>query len=60
MGFEKGVIKRVAEVYPDLHVKLMAIHDSIKELMVSCQNRHYYESSMQGSYPIKKSSGTCA
>jgi hypothetical protein len=54
MGFEKGVIKRLAETYPSLHVKLMAIHDNIKDLMTPFQNKHYYEPSMQGSYSIKK------
>ena len=54
MGFEKGVIRRLAESYPDLHVKLMAIHDNIKDLMSPFQNKHYYEPSMQGSYSIKK------
>ena len=54
MGFEKGVIRRLAETYPDLHVKLMSIHDNIKDLMTPFQNKYYYEPSMQGSYSIKK------
>jgi hypothetical protein len=54
MGFEKGVIRRLAETYPELHVKLMKIHDNIKDLMSPFQNKHYYEPNMQGSYSIKK------
>ena len=54
MGFEKGVIRRLVETYPELHVKLMAIHDNIKDLMTPFQNKHYYKPSMQGSYSIKK------
>ena len=30
MKFEKGVIKRLAELYPDLANHLMNIHDNIK------------------------------
>lgn len=53
MGFEKGVIRKLAQNYPDLHVKLMCIHDNIKDLMTPFQNKHYYHPKMQGSYSIK-------
>lgn len=53
MGFEKGVIRKLAQNYPDLSVKLMAIHDNIKDLMTPFQNKHYYHPKMQGSYSIK-------
>ena len=34
MGFEKGVIKKLAKQYPDLSNHLMNIHDNIQDLMV--------------------------
>ena len=53
MGFEKGRIKRLAELYPDLKNHLMNIHDNIKDLMVPFRNKDYYNRAMQGSYSIK-------
>jgi len=54
MGFEKGVIRKLAEIYPEFNHKLMAIHDNIKDLMTPFANKDYYVPSMQGSYSIKK------
>ena len=53
MSFEKGVIKRLAEQFEDLHVELMNIHDNMSDLMVPFQKKHYVTPSMQGSYSIK-------
>ena len=53
MGFEKGRIKRLAELYPDLKDHLMNIHDNIKDLMVPFRNKDYYNRTMKGSYSIK-------
>lgn len=53
MGFEKGRIKRLAELYPDLKDHLMNIHGNIKDLMVPFRNKDYYNRAMQGSYSIK-------
>ena len=53
MSFEKGRIRRLAELYPDLADHLMNIHDHIVDLMVPFQKRHYYCRTMQGSYSIK-------
>lgn len=53
MGFEKGVIKKLAEVYPDLADHLMNIHDNIKDLMTPFSKKYYYLPEMQGSYSIK-------
>lgn len=53
MGFEKGRIKRLAELYPDLRNHLMNIHDNICDLMVPFRNKDYYNRAMQGSYSIK-------
>lgn len=54
MGFEKSVIKNLAEMYPDLREHLMNIHDNIKDIMLPFQKQWYYTKEMQGSYSIKK------
>ncbi len=53
MSFEKGVIKNLAKMYPDLSDNLMNIHDNIVDLMVPFYNRDYYTKDMKGSYSIK-------
>lgn len=53
MGFEKGVIAKLAEALPDLQEELMGIRDSIKDLMAPFQKGHYYMGAMGGSYSIK-------
>ena len=53
MGFEKGVIKRLATNYPQISNELMAIHDNIKDLMAPFASKSYYHPKMQGSYSIK-------
>lgn len=53
MGFEKGVIRKLSELFPHLSTKLMAIHENIKDLMTPFQKKHYYSPSMRGSYSIK-------
>ncbi len=53
MGFEKGRIKRMAELFPDLSEHLTAIHDHIVDLMVPFKEKAYYCRDMQGSYSIK-------
>lgn len=53
MGFEKGRIKGLAEIYPDLAEHLMNIHDNIQDLMIPFQKKYYYSKAMQGSYSIK-------
>ena len=53
MSFEKNVIKRLANIYPDLSNHLMNIHDNIKDLMIPFKNRYYYNKDMHGSYSIK-------
>lgn len=54
MGFEKGRIKRLAELYPDLSDHLINIMEHIQDLMIPFQKKHYYSRAMQGSYSIKK------
>ncbi len=53
MGFEKGRIKRLAELYPELSEHLMNIHDHIVDLMIPFQKKMYYAYEMKGSYSIK-------
>ena len=53
MTFEKNVIKKLANLYPDLSEHLMNIHSNIKDLMIPFKNREYYTKAMQGSYSIK-------
>lgn len=53
MGFEKGRIRGLAEIFPDLRDHLMNIHDHIVDLMVPFQKKWYYCRAMQGSYSIK-------
>lgn len=53
MSFEKNVISKLAQTYPDLSDHLMNIHDNIKDLMIPFRERHYYNKDMHGSYSIK-------
>ena len=53
MSFEKGRIRALAALYPDLAEHLLNIHDHIVDLMVPFQKRQYYTRAMQGSYSIK-------
>jgi len=53
MSFEKGVIQKLASLYPDLSDHLMNIYNNIKDLMIPFKNRDYYSKDMKGSYSIK-------
>ena len=53
MSFEKGRIKELAEIFPDLEEHLMNIHDHIQDLMIPFSDRMYYCKEMKGSYSIK-------
>lgn len=53
MSFEKGRIKGLAQLYPDLADHLMNIHDHIFDLMIPFRSKDYYCKAMQGSYSIK-------
>ena len=54
MGFEKGRIRELAEAFPDLAPRLMAIHDNVRDLMLPFSKGDYYTKEMQGSASIKK------
>lgn len=53
MAFEKGRLKSLAALYPDLAEHLMNIHDNIHDLMIPFRQKNYYCKAMQGSYSIK-------
>jgi len=53
MGFEKGVIKKLANMFKEFSIELMKIHDNINDLMTPFQKKDYYTPSMKGSYSIK-------
>ncbi|MDC0933749.1 DUF2779 domain-containing protein [Arcobacteraceae bacterium] len=53
MSFEKGVIKKLSDLYPSLSTHLLAINENMKDLMVPFQKKHYVTPSMNGSYSIK-------
>ncbi len=53
ISFEKGVIKRLANFFPDLSTHLLAINENIQDLMIPFQKKWYVIPSMQGSYSIK-------
>ena len=53
MSFERGVLQRLADFFPDLSDHLLAIRDNIHDLMIPFQQQQYYSKAMQGSYSIK-------
>ena len=53
MLFERGVLQRLADTFPDLSEHLLAIRENIHDLMIPFQKQHYYSKAMQGSYSIK-------
>lgn len=53
LGFEKGVIRNLAVLFPNLKDHLMNIHDNMVDIMVPFQKKWYYTNDMKGSYSIK-------
>ena len=51
--FEKGRIRELAALYPDLSAHLMNIHDHIQDLLVPFKRGCYYVPAMGGSFSIK-------
>jgi hypothetical protein len=49
MSFEKGVIKRLANLFPDLSPHLLAINENMQDLMIPFQKKWYVTPSMLGS-----------
>ena len=54
MSFEKRVIKRLANIYPDLAEHLLNIYDNMHDLEVPFDKRYYYCKEMGSSSSIKK------
>ena len=53
MGFEKGRINELANAFPDLADRLLAINDSMRDLIVPFRSGDYYVRAMGGSNSIK-------
>ena len=53
MSFEKGVIKRLANLFPELSSHLLSINENMQDLMIPFQKKWYVTPSMHGSYSIK-------
>ena len=52
-AFEKGVLKSLAEAFPDLAEDINARIENIRDLMVPFRKRDVYRWQMRGSYSIK-------
>lgn len=53
MSFEKGIIAKLAALYPEYAEKLLLSNENVKDLMAPFRSRHYYTKEMNGSYSIK-------
>ena len=53
MSFEKGVIKNLANLYPDLSEHLMNIYNNLNDLKIPFQKGYYYTKNMHGLHSIK-------
>lgn len=53
MAFEKGIIQKLAFLFPDMRKHLMDIYANMKDLMVPFKNHWFYTREMNGSYSIK-------
>lgn len=53
MSFEKNRIKDLADAFPDLAVRLMAIHNNIMDLLDPFKNKACYARAMEDSASIK-------
>ena len=53
MSFEKGIVKDLAAMFPDLSAKLNRIAAHMKDLIVPFRRKDYYTREMKGSYSIK-------
>ncbi len=53
MGFEKGRIKELAELFPDLADSLMKIRSNVKDLIDPFHDGYYYNKAIGNSFSIK-------
>lgn len=54
MSFEKAVLTRLAELYPDLSNHLLNIRDNMQDLEIPFSKRYYYCRELEGKSSIKK------
>lgn len=54
VGFERGKLNDLIEVFPQHQKELQSIIDRLVDLMIPFRERWYYLPEMQGSYSIKK------
>ena len=53
IGFERGKINDLIEVFPEYSNELRGIVNRLKDLMIPFQQKWYYTPEMRGSYSIK-------
>ncbi len=53
-AFEKGVLRNLAELFPDLADALLVRLENVRDLMVPFRRRDVYRWQMRGSYSIKE------
>lgn len=53
IGFEKGKLKDLIDVFPEYSNELLGIVNRLKDLMIPFQQKWYYTPEMRGSYSIK-------
>ena len=53
IGFERGKLNDLIEVFPEFSNKLSGIVNRLKDLMIPFQQKWYYTPEMRGSYSIK-------
>jgi len=53
IGFEKGKLKDLIEMFPEYSNELRGIVNRLKDLMIPFQKKWYYTPEMRGSYSIK-------
>ncbi|MGN0465794.1 MAG: DUF2779 domain-containing protein [Lachnospiraceae bacterium] len=53
MGFEKSVLKNLAQLYPDLREHLTNIQKNMRDLMLPFKDYSYYCKEMEGSHSMK-------
>ena len=53
MSFEKGIIKKMAELFSEYKFSLIDINERMVDLMIPFRNYWFYRKEMKGSYSIK-------
>ena len=53
IGFERGKLKNLIDVFPQFSNELREIIKRLKDLMIPFQKKWYYTPEMKGSYSIK-------